>query len=139
MAKLTQLSDYIVNKQAQDIIDDLADGYLRLYSGTAPASADTPITSQTLLAEPRFASPSAPSPVAGLITFNPLTQATAAAQGNATFFRAVKSDGVTVVLQGTVGKGVNYNMNVNNTQVIAGAKVTVSGFTHQVEKTFSGV
>src|SRR5689334_2272930 len=77
---------------------------LRIYSGTQPASADTALSGNTLLAELTCASPFAGAASGGVLTASAITQDSSAdATGTATFFRLVKSDGTTVVADGSVG------------------------------------
>ena len=75
---------------------------MKLYTGTQPASANAPITTQVLLV-------SLPIPgvfgtdVNGTLTLNAVTPSIVVAAGTATFFRITKSDNTTVVLDGSVG------------------------------------
>ena len=64
-----KLSNNVVNQQA-DALSDLADnGYLRIYDGTQPATADTAIsTKYCLLAELRFNATAAPAASNGVLT-----------------------------------------------------------------------
>lgn len=139
MAKNTQLSNAAVNAQADALSLLLNNGYLRMYTASQPANADTALGAQTLLAELRFNATAAAAAVAGLITFNAITGANAAASGTAAFFRCLKSDGTTVVFDGTIDvSGNTPNLVLNSTAISAGAAVSVSSFTHQVAKATSG-
>ena len=127
-----KLSNNVVNPQA-DALSDLADnGYLRIYDGTQPATADTAITTQVLLAELRFNATAAPAASNGVLTFNAITQDSSANNtGTASWFRALKSDGSTVLFDGTVGtSGSDINL-TGTVSIVAGAIVGVSsaGFT----------
>ena len=51
MANNLKLSNAAVNAEADALSVLLDNGYLRIYDGTQPANADTPISTQTLLAE----------------------------------------------------------------------------------------
>lgn len=133
----TQLSDRTVNRQAQAIIDDLNAGYLRIYSGPQPLSADVPISSQILLAEQRFGSPAAPAPLNGVISFSNPVARNALADEKAVFYRYFMADGSTAILDGSVGTA-NANMVLSNTKLVAGAKVTLTNLTHTVNKSASG-
>lgn len=53
---------------------------------------------------------------------------TADATGTAAHFRIYKSDGVTCVIQGTVGQGTG-DLSLDNTSIVAGQAVTITGFT----------
>ena len=129
-----KLSNNVVNPQA-DALSDLADnGYLRIYDGTQPAIADTAISTQTLLAELRFNADAAPSAVAGVLTFNAITQdSNANTTGTASWFRALKSDGSTVLFDGAVGTSGS-DINIATTAIVAGAIVGVSSFVYTVSK-----
>ena len=129
-----KLSNNVVNPQA-DALSDLADnGYLRIYDGTQPATADTAITTQVLLAELRFNATAAPSAVAGVLTFNAITQDSSANNtGTASWFRALKSDGSTVLFDGSVGTSGS-DINIATTAIVAGAIVGVSSFVYTVNK-----
>lgn len=137
MAKNTQLSNATVNKQAQDIVNDLDTGYCRIYEGPQPANADIPLSGQVLVVELRFKSPSAPSPIDGVINFNNMNAVNGLATGQAAWFRCLKSDGVSVVMDGSVGR-TNANMTLINTLIVIGALVTITNFQHTVEKSASG-
>lgn len=139
MAKNTQLSNDVVNAQADDLARLLDNGYERIYSGTQPANADTALSGNTQLAELRFAAISAPAAVDGVLTFNALTPASADATGVATFSRSFKSDGTTVVMDKTVGAtGSNSNLELSTTSIVASVAVSVTSFTHTVAKATSG-
>lgn len=129
-----KLSNNVVNPQA-DALSDLADnGYLRIYDGTQPATADTAITTQTLLAELRFNTTAAPAASNGVLTFNAITQDSSANNtGTASWFRALKSDGSTVLFDGAVGTSGS-DMNIYTTSIVAGAIVGVSSFGYTVNK-----
>ena len=140
MPKNTQLATASVNGQADSLSARLNNGYLRIYSGTQPANADTAITSQVLLAELRFAATAAAASSAGVITFNALTSATAASTGTASWFRALASDGSTAVFDGTVDVSANTpNLTLPTTTINAGTTVSVSSFTHSVAKATTGL
>ena len=130
-----KLSNNVVNGQA-DALSVLADnGYIRIYDGTQPANAETAISTQTLLAELRFNTDAAPSAVAGVLTFNAITQdSNANNTGTASWFRALKSDGSTVLFDGSVGTtGSDMNL-INTVSIVAGATVGVSSFVYTVNK-----
>lgn len=129
-----KLSNNVVNPQA-DALSDLADnGYLRIYDGTQPATADTAITTQVLLAELRFNATAAPAASNGVLTFNAITQDSSANNtGTASWFRALKSDGSTALFDGAVGTSGS-DINIATTAIVAGAIVGVSSFVYTVSK-----
>jgi len=123
---------------AADAVARLVDnGYLRIYDSTGtgqPATADTAVTTQVLLAELRFNATSAPAAVAGVLTFNAFTpDSSADASGSATWFRALKSDGTSAVFDGSVGTSGS-NCNLNSVAISAGAAVSISSATYTQAK-----
>jgi len=103
-------------------------GYLRIYSGTQPISADTALAGNTLLAELRFSATAFPAASGGQLTANAITDDSAAdATGTATFFRTFKSDGTTVISDGDVGTGAQ-NCVINTTSIVTGARVQCTSF-----------
>ncbi|WP_438980168.1 hypothetical protein [Polynucleobacter sp.] len=138
----TQLANATVNGQADNLSARLNSGYLRIYDGTQPATADTSIGAQVLLAELTFSATAAPAAVNGLITFNALTaDSSANATGTPTWFRAVQSNGTTVVMDGSVGaSGCNLNLSgLTGGQIIIGGTVSISSFTHDVLNASAGL
>ena len=85
-----------------DAITTFAGGscFFRLYSGTRPATGGT-VT--TLLAELVCNATFAPAASGGVLTLNAITiDASADNSGTATWFRIVKSDGTTHVMDGQI-------------------------------------
>lgn len=135
MAKNTQIANAVVNEQADALARLLDGGFLRIYSGTQPATADTALSGNTLLAELAFAATSAPAAVAGVLTFNAIGQDSSAdATGTATFYRCFEADGTSVVMDGNIATSAA-NLNLNSVAIQAGAAVSVSSFVHTVSKT----
>ena len=138
MAKNTQLSDLVANAQA-DVTTALAnDGYVRIYDGAQPATGDTAITTQTMLAELRFGATAFGAATGGVATANALiTDESAAATGTASWFRVFASDGSTALWDGSVGTS-GANMTVSSTAFQAGAEVSISSFTYTAHKSTAG-
>jgi hypothetical protein len=101
--KNTQISNLAVNAQADALTPLLASGKINLYSGTQPASSDTALAANTLLVAPVFGATAFPAAVAGVLTANAISAATAVATGKATFARCMKTDGTTAVMDQSVG------------------------------------
>lgn len=103
-----------------------ANALLRLYDGTRPATGGTPTNK---LAELTCNATFAPAGSGGVLTLNPITQdSDADATGQANWFRIVKSDGTTFVMDGSVGtSGADLNLSTN--QIAQHAQVSVSSFT----------
>jgi hypothetical protein len=135
----TQLANATVNGQADNLSARLNSGFLRIYDGTQPATADTAIGAQVLLAELTFSATAAPAASGGLITFNAIGSDTSAnATGTASWFRCFQSDGTTVVMDGSVGTSAS-NLILNSTSIVSGGTVAVSSFTHDVLNSNSGL
>lgn len=134
----TQISNAAVNAEAAALATQLNTGYLRIYDGAQPTTADTAIGAQVLLAELRFGATAFPAAVAGVLTANAITaDASANATGTAAWFRALQSDGIAVVLDGTVGTATS-NMIIATTAITIGLTVSCSSFVHTVAKATAG-
>jgi hypothetical protein len=106
-----------------------ASAILRLYNGTQPTDADTAVGAQTKLAELVCNATFAPAASGGVLTLNAITQDSSAdATGTATWFRLLKSDGTTVVCDGTVGTS-GCDLNMVTTSIVLGQPVQVTSFT----------
>lgn len=139
MSLNTQVSNAGVNAEASALAALLNSGYLRIYSGTQPANADTALSGNTLLAELRFGATAFGAPVAGLLTANAITSdSDADATGTASFFRAYSSDGTTAILDGSVGTSAA-NMILATVSIAQHQTVSCSSFTHQVNKATAGL
>lgn len=126
MALNPQFATATVNAEADLIGSLLDDGYLRVYDGTQPQTADDAITDQTLLAELRFAADAFPAAVDGVITSNALTdEDSALASGDAAWCRLLADDGTTVVMDGTVGTE-DANVLINTTEIVATSVISAT-------------
>lgn len=114
----------------------LNSGVLKIYTGTQPADANTSITTQTLLATLTFgstafgsaaASGSAGSKIVEADANSITSDTSADATGTATWFRALESNGTTVILDGSVGTS-GADLNLATVSIIAGGTVEVTGF-----------
>jgi hypothetical protein len=134
MALTPKLSNTAANAAA-DAVTVLANtGYLRIYDGAQAADADTAIGAQVLLAELRFNATAFGAAAAGVATANAITSDSAAnATGTATWFRALKSDGTTVLFDGSVGTS-GANLNLNTVSIVTAAAVAVTSFTYTQNK-----
>lgn len=98
---------------------------LRIYSGTQPATGGT---ATTLLAEFTLGTPFAPGASAAVLSPTLPSATTGAATGTATWFRVVKSDGTTHVLDGTAGT-TGTDMILSTTSITSGGAVSVTAWT----------
>jgi hypothetical protein len=129
-------SNEAVNAEADAVAAKVNNGYLRIYGGVRPATADTALSNNPLLAELRFANPASPAAVAGVLTFSGLQSDTSAdATGTATFYRTFKSDGVSPIVDGSVSAtGGGGDLELNTTSLVAGAAVEVTAFSWTMPK-----
>ncbi len=134
MATEPKFSNAAVNAKADALTALLNDGFLRIYDGTKPATADTAVGAQALLAELRFNATAFGAAVAGVATANAITSdASANATGTATWFRALKSDGTSAMVDGTVGTS-GADLNLNSVAIQVGAQVSVTSFVYTESK-----
>lgn len=115
----------------------LNNGTLCMFTGSQPADANTAISGQTKLCTLTFgatafaagtASGSAPSRVVTAAANSIASDTNAANTGTATWFRCYKSDGTTVVFDGSVGT-TGCDVNLNTTSIVAAATVALTSFT----------
>jgi hypothetical protein len=98
---------------------------LRIYDGSRPATGGTPTT---LLAELTCNATFAPGASSGVLTLNSITQDSSAnATGTATWFRIVKADGTTHVMDGNVGVSAS-DLNLTTTSIVITQPVSVTSF-----------
>lgn len=103
-----------------------ANGKLRIYSGTRPATGGT---ATTLLAELTLGSTFAPAASGGVLTLNAITGDTSAdATGTASWARILKSDGTTIALDCSVGTS-GTDIVLATTSIVASAAVNITSAT----------
>lgn len=135
MASNINLSSTGVNAEADALAALANSGYLRLYDGDQPATANTAPTTQIMLAELVMNSTAFGASVAGVITANSITAETSApASGTPNWYRVLKSDGAGALWDGTVGSSSTYDIWMSSTGILAGANVSVSSMTFTVTK-----
>lgn len=100
---------------------------INIYAGTQPANANTAITSQVLLVT-MIVTGTFGTDSNGTITIGAATNGVAVASGTASFFRITKSDGTTVIMDGSVGTS-SADMIINNTSINATQVVSLSSGT----------
>lgn len=125
----TQLSDATVNAQANALAALCNGGFIKIYDGTQPASADSALSGNTLGVTLTFGATAFGAANSGVITANAITTGVAVAGITPTFARIFKSDGTTVVMDVSAGaSGANMTIGA----FTAGTTVSVSSFTHDV-------
>jgi hypothetical protein len=118
----------LINNQLDEITSAIgSSGFLRIYDGTQPATADTAIGAQTMLAELPLSTTAAGAASSGALTLSAITdEASAAATGTASWGALVTSAGVRKVdfSVGTSGA----DLNLDSVSITAGQVVSVSSF-----------
>lgn len=111
-------------------IGTLADlGKLRIYDGVQPAAGGGALSSNNLLAELVMAADAFPAASGGVLTAAAITADSAAdATGTATWFRLFKSDGTTVLYDGSVGTS-GCDLNLNSVSLTVNGTVSVTSLT----------
>ena len=125
-------------KAAVDAVAALCNsGTLKIYDGSQPTDANTAVGAQTLLAtltlgSTAFGSSSASGSAGSKIvtaTANSITDDTSAdATGTAAWFRVLKSNGTSIVFDGTVGTS-GADLNLATVSIVSGADVAITSFT----------
>jgi hypothetical protein len=134
MANNPKFSNAAVNAKADALCALANSGKLRIYTGTQAVTADTALGAQVLLAELTLNATAFGGAVAGVATAGAITQDSAAdATGTATWFRVLKSDGTTVLWDGSVGTS-GADLNLNAVAIVTGAAVSISSFTYTENK-----
>lgn len=127
-----KMSTLALNTEADALGTLCNDGYLRIYSGTQPENANILVTTQILLAELRFSNPAFPSAVNGILLSNPLISDSSANEtGIATWYRVFKSDGISNILDGSVGLA-DSNLILKNINIQKGILVSITKFRHLI-------
>lgn len=136
MALNTQLTDLVVNTQADALNALFNGGKVRVYDGTQPATADTAITSQTLGVTLTLNATAFAAASGGLLTANAITSGVAAASITPTWARIFKSDNTTALMDVSVGvSGANLTLGGFS----SGATVGCTSFTHDVKNATTGL
>jgi len=133
----TQLSTVFVNEQADSISTYFDGGFLEIYDGAQPATADT-VATGNILVTLQFASPAFAAAINGVITAHALTSNVAVNTGTASWFRTLKSDNTTVLLDGSIGSTSGFNLVLGTTAISTGSVISITSFTHTVAKSTSG-
>lgn len=118
------------NRAADAVCARANGGSLRIYSGTPPADANAALSGNTLLANLAMSATAFGAASSGVATANAITaDSSADADGTATFFRVLESDGTTVVFQGSVGTS-GADLNLSTTTIAVTGNVSVSSLTY---------
>lgn len=137
MAHTPFFSDEAVKAAVDAVAAKCNSGTLKIYAGSQPTDANTAVGVQTLLAtltlsSTAFAASSASGSAGSKVvtaTANTITDDTSADNtGTATWFRVLKSDGTSIVFDGSVGT-TGCDLNLVTTSLVAGADVGITSFT----------
>ncbi len=134
------LNPFFSDEAARAAVDALAalcnNGHIRVYDGTQPTDANTAVGSQNLLGTFSFAatafaasscSGSAPNRKA-VATANAIADTVCVYTSTATWFRAVKSDDSSVVMDGSVGLS-GCDLNLTDVTLTVDETMSVSSLT----------
>lgn len=131
MASNLKYSATLKNNQQNQLTSTIgASCLINLYAGTQPASPDTAITSQTLLATLTGNATFAPAASGGVLTLNSITNGTglaAAGAGTAATFFRITTSGGTAHIDGTVGTS-GADLNLNNVSIAQNQTVSVTSW-----------
>ena len=138
MALNTQLANATANTGANAEAALFNGGFLDIYDGAQPATADTAIGAQVKLVRLTFSSPAFAPAATGVLIANPITQGIASATGTAGWYRVLKADGTTVIADGSVGTTSSFNIQLPTVVIAAGVTVSISSYVHTVAKAAAG-
>lgn len=117
-----------LNPIQQAIDAGTENGYIQIYSGLMPTTADTAVTNQVLLATLKFSKPCG-AVANGVLTMSAITQDEAAdATGTATWARIKGGDDGTVMDIDVSIVGGTGALQLNTTSIVAGGPVFITSF-----------
>jgi hypothetical protein len=140
MANNPFLADNAANAMCDALAALCNSGTIKIYTGSQPTDANTAVGAQTLLATLTFGATAFGSAAAtgtapsrkSTATANTITGDTSAdATGTAAWFRVLKSNGTTVVYDGSVGTS-GADMNLATTSLTTGVDVEITSLTVSV-------
>lgn len=133
MAHKPTLSNLAADAAADAVTSLLDGGYLRIYDGVQPSTADSPIGKQRLLAELRYANPAFYAAVDGIAKSHAIDgEPSARASGRASFTRSLDISGLPV-FDGSVGTR-NADTLLDSVDIEEGSTITMSYQTYQQQK-----
>ena len=117
------LNDFITS------LDAGTAGIINIYDGTQPATADTALSGNTLLATLTYSATSYGAPSSGVITANSITSDSSAdATGTASFARIFTQSAGTVIFDCDVGTS-GATINLNTVSIVTSGTVAISSST----------
>lgn len=125
------LRNYLLNGGGMEAFDG---GTIKIYTAAQPATPETAIGAQILLASPQLNAEAFPDNAAagGSIVANPITSQNAVANGTAAWFRVFDASGLNVLMDGSVGPlgdGNLYNLTLPTVVIPIGMSIGAASFT----------
>ena len=134
MALTPRLSNAAASAECDALAALLDGGFLDIFDGAQPATADTAISTQVRLASLAFGSPAFAPAVNGVALSNAITSDVSAdASGTASWYRCFAADHTTVIQDGSIGTS-GANLNLNSVALSIGAEVALDSFTLTASK-----
>ena len=132
MASNLKIAQNTAQLQATALVGSVTNSsQVQIYSGTQPATPETALSGNTLLATIVLPASSAFSSTNGVMTAAAISNVTIVATGTAAFFRWTESNGTTVIADGSVGTS-GADMNLNSVALSSGATLATSSFTFTI-------
>lgn len=103
-------------------------GFIELFTGVQPATGGAAITTQIELVSFALGATAFGAPSGGVMAANAITPGVAINTGTATWFRLFASDGVTAILDGSVGTA-GCDLNLASASINTGDIVGCTSFT----------
>ncbi len=120
----------VARNAALDGIAALANsGLVRIYDGSQPATPQTAISGQVLLVTLTLNATAFPAASSGTLTANAITSGTNGNTGTAAWYRLLKSDGTTVLWDGSVGTATA-DLILNSVALSSGATTAITSLTY---------
>jgi len=104
-------------------------GTIKIYSGTRPATADTALSGNTLLATGTFSATAFGSASNGVATANSITKESSAPAGGTATFARMYTSGSAPVVDVSVGTS-GAELTINSTTIIVGLEVLFNACTY---------
>jgi hypothetical protein len=138
MAKNTRLTNLAVNTEADAFAALMDGGFIDIYDGLQPDSADAPLGKQVRGVSLGLGRPAFMPALDGILSANPITPGVATASINpATWARVYRADHKTFVMDVSVGTR-DANIILRTTNIPEGVKVECSSFQHLIPKSVPG-
>lgn len=124
----SKITATVANNMLATLQANAAGGSIVIRSGTQPANGGDNPTDGAVLATFALPTPAFNAPVGGVMSAAAIDPVTATGTGTATWFRIFKADGVTPLLDGSVGTA-GCDLNIANTSITTGDTQTVTSLT----------